>query len=812
MNTKHATSPRAIPRVVALLSILISSASAQTAPEKPKSNEPIAEEEVLQLSVFEVRATAEDGYATTSGVTVSRVATPVTEVPVSVITINEKLIQDTMAITAADTLDLVSGVQASAGGSSGNQESNEYSIRGYSTANAQRDGVSDALFTANGGFDYSFVERIEIAKGPNGIIYGNHSPGGVVNIISKRPLTKARTKISMTAGSFGTLRGEVDTSGFFDKNRRFGYRVAAAAMDTDGAVDFPGDPKKGFRGINPSLIYRSKNDWQVWAWSTFVESSSNRAQYMTRAFASVTPPSSTAPAAVPSGTTLIDRNLLDQGGGNSLITNNWEVNTDSYEIGASKSIEIGKIHLDARILGRYRDQFSDASRVRGIGTETLLGEQGVVLGTDSRRVGIDSVTNGKLTGIYRNTLGYDYRPSTNKQYDYNVDLNFTFDLGPTSHRLLLRGGLTSGDSDSTSITYQIASNTAAGRTALQSLGYEIVNNSARIWLYPLDKAVRGITGQQVVDKATSVTASSTSVSEVDAHSFGVMDRISLLDKRLFFVVGTNYTDNKQVTVATVSNVNVTRQEQRDKTWTPGYSGLFKAYRGDLGEAVVFANFNRTYTPVFTLDRRLPTLGQRLPNRSAENEEYGLKFLMFKERIVATVSHFNSEETNALVSLVDVDGSITGIINGTYSAPIGVRTAKGWDFDLNLRPFRGADLVVAYSKLDTRLQDGTIPPGVADTTLSLLGRYEFGKGKLKGLSAMWIYKRWGESSMNANTPLWTLPPGDQHSAVLTYARKNWRLSLKVDNIFDQESIRPSQFYTAIALINERSYRLGLGYSF
>ena len=52
------------------------------------------------------------------------------------------------------------------------------------------------------------------------------------------------------------------------------------------------------------------------------------------------------------------------------------------------------------------------------------------------------------------------------------------------------------------------------------------------------------------------------------------------------------------------------QEKTSKK--PGISGLVKFYQGEFGEAMVFANFNQTYTPVFTIDQRLATLRRKIP--------------------------------------------------------------------------------------------------------------------------------------------------------------------------------------------------------
>src|SRR6185436_14620283 len=129
-----------------------------------------AGDEVIPLSPFEVASGAVQGYATTSSTSASRIAVPITDLSTSIIAINEQLIADTLAVTAEDTLNLVGGVSAFAETQS--QEMNKFSMRGYTSSVAQRDGFTDFLYGLNGGFSYTFIERMEVVKGPNGILYG----------------------------------------------------------------------------------------------------------------------------------------------------------------------------------------------------------------------------------------------------------------------------------------------------------------------------------------------------------------------------------------------------------------------------------------------------------------------------------------------------------------------------------------------------------------------------------------------------------------------------------------------------------------
>ncbi len=66
-------------------------------------------------------------------------------------------------------------------------------------------------FSGPGYFTSDNVDRIEIAKGPVGLFYGNSAPSGVSNTITKRPQYVNRSQVEISAGSYGYEKAVVDT-------------------------------------------------------------------------------------------------------------------------------------------------------------------------------------------------------------------------------------------------------------------------------------------------------------------------------------------------------------------------------------------------------------------------------------------------------------------------------------------------------------------------------------------------------------------------------------------------------------------------
>lgn len=778
-----------------------SSALSQTVPPSTAAAASSGAGDVIQLSAFEVSDNAGSGYATSSSMTVSRIATKITEIPVAALIINERLIEDTLAVGVEETFNLISGLHHGNAGT-GNQENNDFSLRGYTGSTASRDGVDDSLFTAAGGFDYSFVERIEVVKGPNGILYGSHMPGGVVNIVSKRPRAKSFTKVSAMVGSWGFWRAEIDTSQFIDKNKRFSYRIASAVSDIRGPIDWPGDPKKGFRGINPSILYRGPEGLEVWLYTAFIRDSSSRAKHVTPGFATSAPVSATV--AGPTGRPLIEETLLSDGAGQNLIQAYSQVNTDTYELGTSKSFTFGPVSLDARLIGRYRKQLSDASRVRATPDNKYLDAQGNLLNTglDNRFTDIAAV-EGRIASIYRERFQYDHRPVWRTDRNCGLDLNFTYATGFLKHQTLIAATYNSGEVDNDTSNYVVSS-----PALLQAYGFQVVNNLGRVFTYPIARVKFDIDREDVMRDANAPSLRRT-LTESESYGVGVMQRISAFDNRAILVAGGRMqrvsSSSGQWDFAQQTVPSRTKDEKTSRK--PGISGLYKVYQGERGEAMVFANFNQTYTPVFTIDQRLASFGEKFPDRVARANEFGIKVDLNRSNIVATASYFDNEETNYLVTLRDDNqGTVTGRPDSNYQAPVGTRTSKGFDIDVNFKLGTNLEAIVSYGFVETKLADGRKAEAIPNETAGALLNYRWHTGSLKGFSAAYNFSYWGKSRLNSRT-YWEIDGGWRHNVILGYRFGRSDIRLRIENIFDERHPQPSSFDQSIAITNPINFRLG-----
>jgi outer membrane receptor protein involved in Fe transport len=757
-------------------------------------------EQVVQLSAFEVSAKASRGYVTTSSMSASRIAVPITELPASVLVINEKLIADTVAIELRDTLSLVSGIQQSAPP----QGSNEISMRGYTLVGAQRDGIADYMMStgseASGGFDYALAERIEIVKGPSGVLYGAHNPGGIVNIVSKRPLSNPQTRITMVAGSYNTWRAEIDTSNFFDADRRFGWRIAAARGDTDGLVRDRPQKGDGMLALNPSLSFRSNNGWYAWGWAAIIRDHLKKSTFGTPALP--TDPSFSFPSnPSKNGAPLYEVAY------NHMLTNLQYTDSDVYEAGVSKNFDIGPVRVDMRLVGRdFNLRGEGASRIRGVDAfDMLFDGNGRLIGQDFRAIPLSSAV-GRVAAMGRAAVRYDLNPFTTKGQLGAADFNFSFDVGPVRSQLLAYGTVGNRTARTQVSNYDIR-NTAT----LSSLGFPTIDGRVVVQFWPRPVVVPTV--EQMIQLSDARTIGRVTINTIDDSAFGAIERLSFWNNRVFLVAGWRHDKQDSVTRAYNANGSIfSTTPNKDDVDTRSLSALAKVYKGEKGEASVFINNNETFIPVTTIDRRLATFGQKYPNRIATNDEVGLKLDMLNSRVVTTLSVFKTTETNVLVTENDETGAITGTPSTFYQTPIGTRTTKGWEMDVNFTPAQGWEVIAAYSKVNPRLENGNYAQKIAFNTFTAATRYEFTTGPLKGFSAMWQYNKWGRSALSSRS-YWLIPGGDLHTLFLGYQfNKNWTARLRVENVLDERSVYPSTNETALDITRDRNFRLSVTYAF
>jgi len=214
------------------------------------------QEEVVELSPFEVSAKRDVGYAALSSIGATRTNTPLIDLPQAVNIINEEFLNDAAPSELYDVLRYVSGVSI---------ESNvgdSVMIRGYTVRTQYTDGVRDTQRQSQLGAEPFNYQRLEILKGPSAIVYGSHAIGGVLNRVRKTPQWEAGGAIGLRIGTNNQFKGEIDATG--PLGDQVAYRFIGTYRDEDMVNGVSIDHAFAKRWtIMPSLTWRISDKVQL---------------------------------------------------------------------------------------------------------------------------------------------------------------------------------------------------------------------------------------------------------------------------------------------------------------------------------------------------------------------------------------------------------------------------------------------------------------------------------------------------------------------------------------------------------------------
>ncbi|MCC9020205.1 TonB-dependent siderophore receptor [Flavobacterium lipolyticum] len=202
--------------------------------------------EHTQLQTVEIIGRSTKKYNSDYSFAATKTAALNKDIPQSISTITKELIADKGAIYLADAVKMASGVIPAS-------YYNQYTIRGISQNEEGQ--IINGMRTHQHYFLQPLttnIERVEVIKGPSSATFSSVDPGGSINMVTKKPLAVDRKEISLTAGSFSTLRGTLDFTGPLNESKTLLYRVNGAYQEAKSFRDLVRN--KSFL-ISPSFSY-----------------------------------------------------------------------------------------------------------------------------------------------------------------------------------------------------------------------------------------------------------------------------------------------------------------------------------------------------------------------------------------------------------------------------------------------------------------------------------------------------------------------------------------------------------------------------
>lgn len=202
------------------------------------------------LPAIKVTETAEetasgpvDGYVAKRSATGTKTDAPLLETPFSISVVTREQIEAQGADSLDQAFEYTAGI-FSLGGGANRRGSTGFTVRGFNVTGSAPLYVNGSKFPINslsGAIEPFGAERLELLKGPASILYGQAAPGGLINVVTKRPTAAPFGSVELEIGSFDRRQAALDLAGPMSDS--WGYRVTALTRDSDTMVDYINDDR-----------------------------------------------------------------------------------------------------------------------------------------------------------------------------------------------------------------------------------------------------------------------------------------------------------------------------------------------------------------------------------------------------------------------------------------------------------------------------------------------------------------------------------------------------------------------------------------
>ncbi len=243
---------------------------------------------VLAMSLLAPAAVAQEEESTrtlaTVTVTTQKTEQSIQDVPIAVSAFDEDAINRLQLTGGADLVKAVPNVSFTKGNFTGAN----FKIRGIgndAVAQSSDNGVgihqNDVPLGASFLLEQEYfdIERVEVLRGPQGTLYGRNATGGVVNIITAKPVFEEfQANLAVTAGNYNTqkVQGMIN----LPMGEKVALRVAGALTKRDGYVTntVTGNHIDGrdVKSIRATLGFEPTSNFRGWLSYEHFEENDNR--------------------------------------------------------------------------------------------------------------------------------------------------------------------------------------------------------------------------------------------------------------------------------------------------------------------------------------------------------------------------------------------------------------------------------------------------------------------------------------------------------------------------------------------------------
>jgi outer membrane receptor protein involved in Fe transport len=225
----------------------------------PATNAAPNQDQIVEMSAFEVRTTQGHGYSETNAAAALKTNENIMDIPQSILVVTNDLINDIAAHSTSDTLQFI--------GVAHTQAYLDFpAVRGGGTGYPYIDDMPDnQSFTDN-----AFVDTYAVIKGPTEFLYLNAGEGGLILMTTKKPLPYDQLVATARINDWGQYRFLLDATGPVGKvgDAKVGVRVVAWYQSGGFWAQNQVDDRKG-------IFFAGETDYQC-GWTGTIRTSSGR--------------------------------------------------------------------------------------------------------------------------------------------------------------------------------------------------------------------------------------------------------------------------------------------------------------------------------------------------------------------------------------------------------------------------------------------------------------------------------------------------------------------------------------------------------
>jgi len=677
-------------------------------------------EESTEIETLTIRGTELSRYEFYEAESATGFATDISEIPRTVQVIPEQLILDQNAQSLNDVLSNSAAVTRSDG--FGGVET-EVNIRGIGNEYLFVDG---SPVNPRYNIDVANIESVEVVLGPASILHGQVSPGGLINVVTKKPQKESAHSIQVELDEHGKQKLTLDSTGSLSETLQYRMIVSGEDSETYRKVtteDGTFDQERQAFTIAPSLTY-TPNDKNTF---TLRLSHSEQESPIDRGTVAVNDGNGNYSIADISENAL-NSEFDTRDSGDTLVQFDWDYEFDN---GWTNQFKIGYYEKDFKdyqtrgVTGFKSGSIDDYGNATSIITAALSGNL----------VGSTQASNDLLA------RRVDFNDQALSDFFLSDSIFGDYDLGGVDNTLYVGVNFHSQKLDETD-----------GLAFTDYFGNTVVDlNAINI-------------NDSVHASNTKLEGTDISNSETRTNEFGlsiqnltrVTDKFNILAGLRYDIYDikgestTYYTTSNSILYSEVDDPESVDIDSSNDNLSMQFGAIYDLF----DDVSVYGSYAESFTPNFPSVTEGVYSGNFDPE-TAKQFEVGIKSSMLKDKLRVSLSVYQLERKN----VATVDNSLNTVLNGKTES-------KGVDLTTTMQFFDGLNVLASYSYIDAELikanqeaNDGNTPYNIPDHKGRLWGSYEVRNGTFAGLGfglgGEHVSKRFGNDANTFSLPSYTI---------------------------------------------------------